>query len=306
MLYLQYSKVLYTRYMVKLIDKDTIKLLRIPFSVFLMPLFLLALSQSGEDLFSFHVLMSFLIMHVLVYPSSNGYNSYIDRDEESIGGLEKPPMPTKNLYYLTLLMEFLAMALALVFINPLFAFCIFLYTLASRAYSSKEIRLKKYPFIGFFIVFIFQGGFTYYMCYAGIADHALELNESVFYLLLASSFQIGGAYPLTQIYQHQQDLNDGVVTLSYKLGYIGTFVFTGGMFAITNVLYFLSFDSADALYQFYMIQVFFLPIVIYYFYWFIKVIKNSNEANFKHTMRMNLIASTCMNLCFLTLYVINR
>lgn len=292
--------------MLKLIDKDTIKLLRIPFSFFLMPLFLLALSQSGEDVFSVHVLMSFFIMHVLVYPSSNGYNSYIDRDEDSIGGLEKPPMPTKALYYLTLLMDCLSIVLAVVFINPLFAICIFLYTLASRAYSSREIRLKKYPYIGFLVVFIFQGGFTYYMCYAGIADRALELNESVLYLLIASSFQIGGAYPLTQIYQHKQDLKEGVVTISYKLGYIGTFVFTGGMFAITNVLYFLSFDSADALYQFYIIQVFFLPIVMYYFYWFIKVIKNSNEANFKHTMWMNVIASTCMNVCFFTLYLINH
>ena len=36
---------------------------------------------------------------------------------------------------------------------------------------------------------------------------------------------IGGFYPLTQIYQHKQDLDDGVETISYKLGYTGTFWF---------------------------------------------------------------------------------
>jgi len=292
--------------MKELIDKNTIKLLRIPFSFFLMPVFLLVLSQSKQPILSFNVLVSFCIMHLLVYPSSNGYNSYIDKDEESIGGLEKPPIPTKKLYYLTLIMDVLATLLALIFINQLFAICILLYMLASRAYSSKEIRLKKYPYIGFLIVFIFQGGFTYYMCYTGIADHALKLNLSVLYLLLASSFQIAGAYPLTQIYQHQQDLKDGVVTISYKLGYIGTFIFTGLMFVITNVLYFLYFNSSNQINQFYIIQIFFLPIVVYYSYWFIKVIKNKNEANFKYTMLMNMIASTCMNSCFLVLYFINN
>jgi len=292
--------------MKELIDKNTIKLLRIPFSFFLMPVFLLVLSQSKQPILSFNVLVSFCIMHLLVYPSSNGYNSYIDKDEESIGGLEKPPIPTKKLYYLTLIMDVLATLLALIFINQLFAICILLYMLASRAYSSKEIRLKKYPYIGFLIVFIFQGGFTYYMCYTGIADHALKLNLPVLYLLLASSFQIAGAYPLTQIYQHQQDLKDGVVTISYKLGYIGTFIFTGLMFVITNVLYFLYFNSSNQINQFYIIQIFFLPIVVYYSYWFIKVIKNKNEANFKYTMLMNMIASTCMNSCFLVLYFINN
>jgi 4-hydroxybenzoate polyprenyltransferase len=303
-----YSKLTFLKHiqMKQLIDKNTIKLLRIPFSFFLMPIFLLALSQSGQQITSFNVIVSFCIMHLLVYPSSNGYNSYIDKDEESIGGLEKPPMATKKLYYLTLIMDALAILFAVIFISSLFAACIFLYMLASRAYSSKEIRLKKYPYIGFFIVILFQGAFTYYMCYAGIADHGLELNGTVLYLLLASSFQIAGAYPLTQIYQHQQDLKDGVVTISYKLGYIGTFIFSGLMFVITTILYLLNFNASNQLNQFYIIQIFFLPIVIYYFYWFIKVLKNKNEANFKHTMLMNVIASTCMSSCFMVLYFINN
>ena len=289
-----------------LIDKNTLTLLRIPFSFFLMPLFLLALSQSKQEILSFNVIVSFCIMHLLVYPSSNGYNSYIDRDQDSIGGLEKPPLPTIKLFYLTLVMDVLAILLGVFLINILFAACILLYILASRAYSSKEIRLKKYPYIGFLIVFIFQGAFTYYMCYAGITDHVLELSKPILYLLLATSFQIAGAYPLTQIYQHQQDLKEGVVTISYKLGYIGTFIFSGLMFVITNVLYFLYFNTTNKLNQFYVIQIFFLPIVLYYFYWFIKVVKNKNEADFKHTMWMNMIASICMSSCFIMLYSINK
>ncbi|MCF2488950.1 UbiA family prenyltransferase [Dyadobacter sp. CY347] len=270
-----------------------------------MPLFLLAYSQA-DTVMHHHALLAFLIIHLLIYPASNGYNSYVDRDEDSIGGLEKPPMPTAGLFYLTIFLDFTAFVLAFSFVNTLFAFCLLLYIAASRAYSSRQIRLKKYPVIGFLTVVIFQGAFTYYMSIAGISEGALKLSREHIYVLLACSFQIAGAYPLTQVYQHQQDLKDGVVTLSYKLGYRGTFLFTALMFLLCNVFYYLYFTSKGLGMVFYIIQVFFMPIVAYFCYWFYLVWKDRSEANFKNTMRMNWIAAVCMNSCFIILIVINR
>jgi len=287
------------------IDRNTFKLLRIPFSFFLMPLFLFALSQA-ETIVVFKAVVSFIIIHLLVYPASNGYNSYVDKDETPIGGLEKPPMPTKALFYVTLVMDGLSLALSFTLINSLFAGCVLLYTLASRAYSSKQIRLKKYPFISFLVVILFQGAFTYYMAHIGITSNTLTLNKFTMFLLLGCSFQIAGAYPLTQIYQHQQDYKEGIITLSYKLGYRGTFIFTAIMFFICNVFYFLHFNLIDRVNNFYIIQVFFLPIVVYFAYWFYMVYKDVTKADFKHTMRMNTVASICMNACFITLYFINK
>lgn len=287
------------------IDRNTFKLLRIPFSFFLMPLFLFALSQS-QQINPFKALISFIIIHLLVYPASNGYNSYIDKDDSPIGGLEKPPMPTKTLFYLTLVMDGLSLLLSFILINPLFAACVLLYILASRAYSSKQIRLKKYPFIGFLVVVVFQGAFTYYMASLGITGNGLMLDKASLFLLLGCSFQIAGAYPLTQIYQHQQDYKDGVITLSYKLGYMGTFIFTALMFFICNVFYFLHFNLINKVNNFYIIQAFFLPIVAYFAYWFYMVYKDVAKADFKNTMRMNTVAAICMNACFITLYVINK
>ena len=287
------------------IDKNTLKLLRLSFSFFLMPLFLFALSQSVDIVF-YKALFSFLIIHFLVYPASNGYNSYIDRDDSPIGGLEKPPMPTKKLFYTTLVMDFLSVVLSFILINSLFALCILLYILASRAYSSKQIRVKKYPFGGFLLVVFFQGAFTYCIAYLGITNTALIINKATLFLLLGCSFQIAGAYPLTQVYQHKQDYDDGVITLSYKLGYMGTFIFTACMFFICNVFYFLHFNLINRETNFYIIQLFFFPIVAYFAFWFYMVYKNNNEANFKNTMRMNSVAAVCMNACFITLYFINR
>ena len=84
--------------------KSTITLLRVPFSFFLMPVFFLALSQVPHINYE-KALLVFVILHLVMYPASNGYNSYMDRDEESIGMLEKPPGVTRQLYYVTLALD---------------------------------------------------------------------------------------------------------------------------------------------------------------------------------------------------------
>ena len=139
------------------------------------------------------------------------------------------------------------------------------------------------------------------MSYLGITKTALDINETTISILAACSFQIAGLYPLTQIYQHQQDLDHRVVTISYKLGYNGTFVFSGMMFLLCNVCYFMYFNEINHLNQFYIIQFFFIPIVAFFVYWFSLVLKNEKNANFKNTMLMNLIAAICMNACFVVL-----
>ena len=268
-----------------------------------MPVFLLAVSQA-KTINLPQLIISFIIIHLLVYPASNGYNSYVDNDEDSIGGLEKPPKPTKQLFYTTFILDCIAICSSLLFISNLFGVLILLYIAASRAYSSRNIRLKKYPFIGFLTVVFFQGAFTYYLCIVAFSTFSFEFSNV--FILIAATFQIAGAYPLTQVYQHQQDVNDGVITLSYKLGIKGTFYFTAIMFACCNFFYYLHFKNSGKLFHFYLLQLFFVPVVSYFVYWFTKVLKSNAEANFKNTMNMNKISSISMNILFVLLIILNH
>jgi 1,4-dihydroxy-2-naphthoate octaprenyltransferase len=45
------------------------------------------------------------------------------------------------------------------------------------------------------------------------------------------------------------------------------------------------------------------PILVYFFTWAGKVWKNTGNANFRNTMRMNLIASLCTSLGFIILTI---
>lgn len=142
-------------------DSSTLRHLRFPFSFFLLPVFLFALSQAGQvDLQA--AIFSGLILHLLIFPSSNGYNSYQDRDETSIGGLKHPPKVSENLFYATLLFDLAGLIFAWL-ISPEFAALVFIFIVMSRLYSYRGIRLKKYPVAGFLTVFVFQGAFVYLM-----------------------------------------------------------------------------------------------------------------------------------------------
>lgn len=285
-------------------DKSTVKHLRLPFSFFLMPVFMFALSQA-ENIHWQHTLLAFFILHLLVFPSSNGYNSFQDKDETSIGGLKHPPKTTVNLYYATLLLDIIALLLGL-FISVYFSLMTLVFILMSRAYSYRQIRLKKYPVTGFLTVFVFQGAFVYLMSLSAINGHPHVLVSANSILCMAvSSLFIGSIYPLTQIYQHRADVNDGVISLSYKLGYTGTFIFSGMLFSVAILLLFYYFNLKGQMIPLIIFLVMMLPVIYRLSIWFAKVRKNAVHADFENTMAMNTLTSSIMNLYFLLL-TINR
>ncbi len=286
-----------------LIDTDTLKLMRIPFSFFLMPVYWFAISQTYPVNWVAATLC-FVVLHLFIYPASNGYNSYMDKDETSIGGLKNPPKATKKLFYLSIVFDAAGLLLSL-FINTTLFFCVALYLLASRAYSYKGIRLKKYPILGFLTVAFFQGAFTYLM--VKVALHPMiDLHLSYQWrAMLACSFLIGGVYPLTQVYQHVADKASGDKTISLLLGVRGTFIFSAILFAIANVVLYFHFEEVQRSFQFILFQICLLPVIIYFVQWAIKVWIDEKEASFENTMRMNSISSLAMSGCFILMCVLN-
>lgn len=287
-------------------DRNTIKLLRIPFSFFLMPVFCFSLSQTVDIQWG-KALIVFLILHLLVYPASNGYNSYMDNDEGSIGGLRNPPKPTRRLFWATFALDILAV-IGSWWVGVEFLLLTIAYVAASRAYSYKGIRLKKYPIIGFVTVVIFQGAVTFLLVMVGASSHSISqiVSEPPYQVaMIASSVLIGGVYPLTQVYQHEQDAKSGDITISYRLGYTGTFIFSSIMFLIANILLYIYFLMQGKTFHFFILQGFMALIGVYFVNWFLKVLADTRAANFDNTMKMNQIAATAMNVCFLVLLVIS-
>jgi 1,4-dihydroxy-2-naphthoate octaprenyltransferase len=198
--------------------------------------------------------------------------------------------------------------LAGLLVSVYFSLFVLIFVIMSRSYSYRKLRLKKYAIIGFLTVFIFQGAFVYLMASSAITSFSIAdfLTRNNIICMTVASFFIGSVYPLTQIYQHDADKKDGVISISYKLGYIGTFVFSAILFSIATILLFFYFSLKQqqiALVLFFFIM---LPVVIRLGIWFNKVRKDTINANFDNTMAMNQLTSVCMNLYFLLLILNNH
>lgn len=272
--------------------------MRFAFSLFLMPVYLFSLSQAPQVI-PINAFLTFIIWHMLVYPASNGYNSYFDKDEGSIALIKNPPMVDKSLYNFSLLLDLIALILSLLVNTGLFA-VVLIYGILSKLYSHPSVRLKKYPVISFLIVFIFQGACIYWSSYAAVSGLNILNGWNLNYILagLICSCLIGATYPLTQIYQHVEDSKRGDKTLSIVLGIRGSFWFSAALFIISIILMYAYWFRLAMMNNFWIFLICVTPAIIIFCTWFVKVYHDPKAANFKNMSRMTLLSSLMMLIYF--------
>jgi len=287
-------------------EKNHWKHLRIGFSFLLLPVFLFALAVT-PNLNPERLLIVFVVLHLFLFPSSNGYNSYFDKDEKSIGGLKFPPKVNKGLYYLSLVFFIVAIGLALK-INLAFASMVLVYGLVSMAYSHPLIRLKKYAIISWVIAGFFQGFFTFGMAFSGLNDFAWEVftKDYVYIPALLTSLILWASYPITQIYQHEEDAKRGDYTLSLKLGIKGTFLFSSLWFLVTLIAFAWYFIDRQQTWALYGLLAAFLPAIIYFMLWFYFVQKDpARYVTYDWVMWMSRISAIGLNAFFFWYFLEN-
>jgi 4-hydroxybenzoate polyprenyltransferase len=272
--------------------------LRLPFSYFLLPVYIFALSQSSSIYIPYAVNV-FISLHFFIYPASNAYNSYMDKDTGSIGALKNPPPASRDLYFLSMVMDLIGIGL-LFFINYKMVPVAIVYSAASRAYSWTGIRLKKLPITGWITVILFQGGYTFML-----VSMAVENNIAFSWFtpmkiecMLVSTLLIGAYYPLSQIYQHDEDGRRGDRTISLLLGIRGTFIFSAVLFLFSFAAMFHYLVTYRKVQYFINFIICLLPAIIYFFRWMVLSFKNEKQADYEHAMRMTLISSTCLLIFF--------
>jgi 4-hydroxybenzoate polyprenyltransferase len=141
-------------------------------------------------------------------------NSAFDRDEGDIAYLRRPPPPPAHLagFGLALMVAGWAGAFLLPFeYRAAYAICMVL----SLLYSVPPIRLKAVPGADWVINMV---GFGTLTPYAGWAATAVPLSPAGRLVLTAFCPLFAALYPLTQIYQFEEDARRGDRTLARTLG----------------------------------------------------------------------------------------
>lgn len=207
--------------------------LRLPFQLLLAPIFLwgfvLAGGQVGPRFW-----LAFTALHLFLYGGTTAYNSYYDRDEGPVGGLKQPPPVTPELLPFSLVLQAVGALLAC-WVNGLFLLLYLLIFALFTAYSYPGIRLKKRPLAGLLAVALGQGLLAG-LCGAAAATPALTgFPLPVWFGIIAASALTTGFYPLTQVYQIDEDLARGDLTFAAWSGPARTFRFAFGLMAVASL-----------------------------------------------------------------------
>jgi len=160
------------------------------------------------------VLLGWFIFVVLLNGGTLAINSAFDQDDGDIGYLKQPPKPPKHLFHVSAVM--LALSLGLGFLlPPVFAWSNALCVVMAVLYSVPPVRLKARAGWDLLINGL---GFGLLTPLAGWGLTGLPVPPAFWAVTIGFAFLFGALYPLTQIYQIEEDRARGDRTLVIQLG----------------------------------------------------------------------------------------
>lgn len=141
-------------------------------------------------------------------------NSAYDKDEGDIGYLDNPPPAPKHLALFALIYMGLGLPFA-IYLGWRYLLATMVCFVMSILYSVPPFRFKARAGLDVLINSIGFGGLT---IYAGWAAASQPTTPPIINLTVAFSFFFLGFYPLSQLYQMEEDSSRGDKTLSLALG----------------------------------------------------------------------------------------
>jgi 4-hydroxybenzoate polyprenyltransferase len=197
--------------------------LRLHFQILLAPIFLWGFFLAGaKPNLTFWI--AFVAFHFCLYGGTTAFNSYYDRDEGPIGGLEKPPPVVSALLPFSLILQGIGALLAAL-VNPPFLVIYLIIFAMGAAYSHPRTRWKGRPLGGLATVALGQGVLASLGGWV-VANPDLSAIDPLHWMgLIAASAITVGFYPLTQIYQIDEDLARGDLTFAAWVGPRGSFLY---------------------------------------------------------------------------------
>ncbi len=276
--------------------------LRLNFQILLAPIFLWGYYLAGgqPDL---QFWVAFVAFHGFLYGGATVYNSYYDRDEGPVGGLEHPPPVVPALLPLSLIWQVVGLALALwvnVTVGLFYGLIFALFT----AYSRPRPRLKGRPILGLMTVALGQGVLAAGGGWAVADPRFAALTPLSAVAVLAAAAFTTGFYPITQIYQVDEDLSRGDVTFAAWAGSTATFGF--GLVTMSVAVGFLAvvFFRLFGLGQMLLLLLFCLGWLVMIARWATTYDAGQVLANYRHVMRLYRLM-TLGFLGFLCLHLFN-
>ncbi|MBD3337035.1 MAG: hypothetical protein GF355_16090 [Candidatus Eisenbacteria bacterium] len=225
--------------------------LRLPFQLVLAPIWLLGALTAGEGPTAAW-LLPFLAVHVGLYGGATAYNSYYDRDEGPIAFLRRAQPPSRAVRDMALGLQLMAAAI-LALIHPVAGLVAVVMLAMGIAYSHPRWRWKSRTVSGLLAVAFGQGagavllGHYSALAFAQSAEMGRAASGSIVVPAAAAAALVtAGVYPLTQVYQVDEDRNRGDRTIAVRYGWKAALGFSAAVSTIGLWLFAALFHTSLA------------------------------------------------------------
>lgn len=239
--------------------------------------------------------LQFLNVHLFLFGGATAYNSFWDKDEGPIGGLKHPPKMTSWMHKASIAMMFIGWVWAW---SVGWAFFI-IYGISLALfwlYSTPHARWKGDPILSLIAIGVSTGLNSVFLGYWAAGG---AFSVSILLSGIGASFILLSLYPISQIYQKDEDTKRGDVTFFIKFGLTGIrqffkIAYVVGLVVMSIGFYMIYTVPAVALF---IVGLFSFAVINYY----IKGLQGNKE-EYQKVMTIKFIAS----LSFVSFLVISN
>lgn len=192
--------------------------LRLPFQLVLAPFMLWGAALARTPL-STRFVVAFVVLQICFYGGTTAFNSHYDRDEGPVGGLAHPPPVGPWLLPGSLILQGVGLVIAAWVGTAFLAVCL-AFAILGFFYSHPWSRWKGDPWRSWLTVMFGQGALG---TAAGVVVRdPFAMTPEIAWGLVAAAVTVGAIYPLTQLFQMDEDRARGDRTIAIALGRTGT------------------------------------------------------------------------------------
>jgi 1,4-dihydroxy-2-naphthoate octaprenyltransferase len=285
--------------------------LRLAFSLVLTPLFLWGVYLARPAQLAWpHLLLAYLIVHIPLYGGMNAFNSYYDKDEGPIGALLDPPPVNYTVLYVALLCKALALVGGLL-LDVRFGLLVAAGIVLSALYSHPFARWKERPLLAALCIFVGQGilgvlwGWTAATWSGGATAPIWPPGGLNLLAVLSAAAWTLGFYPLTGVYQIENDRRNNIHTLAVALGVGGVFLFAAIVASLGGLGVWIALFERGAYLAMAISGTYLVGATIYTWRWYRRFSKLTTRENQRMLMRLAYANGALFSLLFLALILID-
>jgi 1,4-dihydroxy-2-naphthoate octaprenyltransferase len=229
--------------------------------------------------------LQFLNIHVLLFGGATVYNSWWDKDEGPIGGLKSPPKMNPWMWPASLMIQFGGLAWAIT-IGWNYAVIYAISMLFFWLYSTPLARWKGKPIRSIIAIGISTGTNSFLLGFLAAGGYPITFLEDI--TAVGVALIILSLYPVSQIYQTEEDEKRRDQTFAIKFGLNGVKRFFAILFITgAGTLSIMLYQEQKMIGLIFSVVTLSAYLILSYFVWKLK----GNEAEYEMVMRLKFLGS---------------